>query len=405
MPRQHTEPLIVLSGSTTSAMRLTRVSLAGEDGQRLSEDWLQQLLFEHPELLPIEDIEAAFAPALPVCRELPTPAGPLDLLFANANGLLTLVECKLWRNPEARREVVAQILDYAKELSRWSYADLVKAVSRATGSPGDPLYSVANGSGDALASHEFADAVSRNLRKGRFLLLVVGDGIRESVEELAAFLHAHGHLNFTLALVEETLHRLPSELGGHLLVSPRIVSRTVEIERAVVRVIDGSIEVSAPSINDVSGAPTTGRRIKLTEELFFEQFAVAAEIKSQLREFLVEAADLDIVADVKAHLHVKTPDLYFNFGTFQRDGEFRNYNALRLNRYGDLGTRYLQRLAELIPNGRVEQHENPFLVTVRQGSRPVPASVVLANRAPWLALLADVRKEMLASDSTGTGEA
>ena len=104
-------------------------------------------------------------------------------------------------------------------------------------------------------------------------------------------------------------------------------------------------------------------------------------------------------------MHVKTPDLYFNFGTFQRDGEFRNYNALRLNRYGDLGTRYLQRLAELIPNGRVEQHENPFLVTVRQGSRPVPASVVLANRAPWLALLADVRKEMLASDSTGTGEA
>ena len=29
-----------------------------------------------------------------------------------------LIECKLWRNPEARREVVGQILDYAKVLTR-----------------------------------------------------------------------------------------------------------------------------------------------------------------------------------------------------------------------------------------------------------------------------------------------
>ncbi len=34
-----------------------------------------------------------------------------------------LVEAKLWRNPEARRKVIGQILDYAKELSRWNYED------------------------------------------------------------------------------------------------------------------------------------------------------------------------------------------------------------------------------------------------------------------------------------------
>jgi hypothetical protein len=48
-----------------------------------------------------------------------TPAGPLDALFINRHGALGLVKCKLWRNPQARREVVGQILDYAKELARW----------------------------------------------------------------------------------------------------------------------------------------------------------------------------------------------------------------------------------------------------------------------------------------------
>jgi hypothetical protein len=39
------------------------------------------------------------------------------------SGLPVLVECKLWRNPQARHQVVSQILDYAKELSRWSSSD------------------------------------------------------------------------------------------------------------------------------------------------------------------------------------------------------------------------------------------------------------------------------------------
>lgn len=43
------------------------------------------------------------------------------MLYVTPTGRLAVVEAKLWRNPEARRKVIAQILDYAKELSRWSY--------------------------------------------------------------------------------------------------------------------------------------------------------------------------------------------------------------------------------------------------------------------------------------------
>jgi hypothetical protein len=60
-------------------------------------------------------------------------------------GLPVLVECKLWRNPQGRREVVGQILDYAKELSRWSSSDLQREVSRRLKRNGTPLIESARG--------------------------------------------------------------------------------------------------------------------------------------------------------------------------------------------------------------------------------------------------------------------
>ena len=102
---------------------------------------------------------------------------------------MTVVETKLWRNPEARRKVVAQIIDYAKDLARRSYSELVAAVKTATGSTdADPIVAAACEEGDETA---FIDHVSRNLRLGRFLLLIVGAGIREGVEEMSKWLMAN----------------------------------------------------------------------------------------------------------------------------------------------------------------------------------------------------------------------
>ena len=57
-----------------------------------------------------------FTGPVPICTELSTPAGAIDNFMVTPSGLPVLVECKLWRNPEGRREVIGQILDYAKEL-------------------------------------------------------------------------------------------------------------------------------------------------------------------------------------------------------------------------------------------------------------------------------------------------
>jgi len=74
-------------------------------------------LFENPTALPFGAIDPSYEKSVPICRELRTEAGPIDALFANEHGLLTILECKLWRNPQARREVVGQVLDYARALA------------------------------------------------------------------------------------------------------------------------------------------------------------------------------------------------------------------------------------------------------------------------------------------------
>ncbi len=179
MHRQHSQPYLVNGNQTKS--------LENAPGT-FDEDWLQKFIFEHHSSIPINEIEPAFGALIPICRELRTDVGPVDILFVNDKGLLTLVECKLWKNPEGRREVIGQILDYAKEISQWSYEDLQNAIGRSHGIHERSLYKWVSSNAETLDEQDFIDNVSRNLRRGRFLLLIIGDGIKENVAQIAEFL-------------------------------------------------------------------------------------------------------------------------------------------------------------------------------------------------------------------------
>lgn len=103
------------------------------EGEARREDVLRDLLFAQPAMLPVAEIDPAIGPLVPIARELNVPdVGRIDAFLADGRGHLVIVECKLWRNPQARREVVGQILDYARALARFSYDDLQREVSRAS---------------------------------------------------------------------------------------------------------------------------------------------------------------------------------------------------------------------------------------------------------------------------------
>ena len=194
----------------------------------LDEARLQEILFRHADILPLAEIDPAYADPVPVCMELGTRAGSADALYLTPGGRIILAEFKLWRNPSARREVIGQILDYARVLASWSYDDLERAVrSRRKRSPFD-VVSEAHG---ATQEHVFIDNVSRRLKRGEFLLLIIGDGIREGVEDIVSYVQEHSGLRFNLALVEAAVFRCAD--GGNLIIQPRVLARTELVPRTV----------------------------------------------------------------------------------------------------------------------------------------------------------------------------
>lgn len=244
------------NGTFTTARR---AALGFTDGR--NEAWLRDLLAGHPDLLPIEEVDPSFAPLVPLCTELSTEAGPVDAVFISPSGRLTLVECKLWRNPEARRKVIAQILDYARAVSQWSYADLQRRVAAATGLKGNAPFEAARKLKPDLDEAAFIDATARALREGRFLLLIAGDGIREGITGMAELITRNAALGFSFGLVEVALY----EFGDQgLAIQPRVVAKTETIERTFIHVRSGDSD-SLRDITDESGAES-GESIAVTDE-------------------------------------------------------------------------------------------------------------------------------------------
>ena len=211
-----------------------------ERSESLDEASIQNLVFKFPSCIPISEIDESYNPCISVCTELNTPAGPLDIFMVTPNGELVIVETKLWRNPEARRVVIAQILDYAKELSKWSYEDLQREVNRRLKTSGNKLYDIAKNSdpNHLLNESDFVDGVSRNLRRGKCLLLVIGDGIREGAAGIAEFLVSSGHLNFIFAMIELAIYN--SEKIGQILV-PRVMVKTIELQKITIDIPAGLV--------------------------------------------------------------------------------------------------------------------------------------------------------------------
>src|ERR1700688_4491342 len=108
---QYGLPLIVDNLNESAARGLKRIRLEkGTSDDMFKERWLQKLVSRYPNVLPIDQIEPAITDVVPICMELPLPSGYVDNLYATPDGDLIVGETKLFRNPEARRAVVAQVI-------------------------------------------------------------------------------------------------------------------------------------------------------------------------------------------------------------------------------------------------------------------------------------------------------
>ena len=208
------------------------------DSKTFQEDWLQEVLFRHPHILPVEELDDAYAPPIALGREIAN----IDDLFISPSGLSTIVETKLWRNAEAHRTVVAQILEYARTLAEWSYQDLDGAVQRYTAKrfgKSKSIYQIVKSEmrGLDVDELEFQQRVQDGLANGRFALVIVGDRIYPAATQLAEIIESAPHLEFSIGLVELRCVRLHDADEWPLVVMPHVVAKTKEYTRAVVKIL------------------------------------------------------------------------------------------------------------------------------------------------------------------------
>lgn len=282
------DTLPFLLGSESSGEPIIPIDPAKSSYQ---ETWLQELLRLHPEILPVAEIESVFHPLIPIGREVPVTAGYIDNLFISERGYPVIVETKLWRNPEAKREVLAQLIDYASSISDWTFEKLDQVSRTYTkqyeGRELGLIEWVETKHSPDVDRHFFEETVSRNLRLGRILLLVVGDRIRSSVIEMLSYINKYPHLAINVALIELRFYKLTKGGDWPILVVPSILAKTEILERSIVQVnvtLEGVVKVDATQEKFIE-TPTTVRS-SMSEDDFWER------LKNQNPEALEPARKL-----------------------------------------------------------------------------------------------------------------
>jgi hypothetical protein len=408
MRRRDGTPLWI--GSDGRAFPLIRTDLAASNADgNYDEAWLQNLLYAHPEIFPTEQIEPGFGHVVPLCRELPLTfgagrTGALDNVFTTVDGRLLLVEAKLWRNPEARRTVIAQAMEYAAAIFRLDYEQFQSAVMRArkTAKLEDKsLHEIVKQYDDHLDESEFVDAVSRNLKRGRAIIAVVGDGIREDLEPLAELLQTHAGHRFTFALVELAIYETADKIGR--VVTPSVLAKTALIERGVVHIAEGSdggrqilVGASQPVISSTSRP----RQMSLGEDEFYEILDQRDPgISAVLKEFLNKADALGITVDRKSGLNLKhaAPEgNQLNLGTIDKSGFVDTSPSTWWNRNKN-GRVYNEALAKRI-GGFVREMKDGQESAVRTAAGKMPrlTDLLPVHEEAWLNAISDYTRSSFA---------
>lgn len=167
-----------------------------------NESHLQALMAEDPTLVPVTDLGVSVSPFLVAVREVTLRgSGSLDILAFNESGGMAVMECKLADNPEIRRKVIGQIVEYAAFLNKLDYEELDEIVLRRAGQHLHKLMEakVADPEWDAA---DFQAAVERNLSEGRFTLIIVVDRMDDTLGITLEYLNTCGFRNISLHALE-----------------------------------------------------------------------------------------------------------------------------------------------------------------------------------------------------------
>lgn len=220
-----------------------------------AESELQKLLVESPSLINISEIREGISSLVFALSEFGLPgSGYSDIIAFTPQGDIALIECKLANNPEIKRKVIGQILEYAAHLWRMKYDDFDNRIEKLRGK------SLADLINDSVAGdwdeENFRNGITESLAKGSFILIIVVDEINDELKRIIRYLNECSESAFSLHALEMSQFHADK------------------------------IEVLVPHLYGLSTKPPAVERKQWTEEKFF---SVLEKNKPKI---------LDIVTDI-----------------------------------------------------------------------------------------------------------
>jgi len=199
----------------------------------VKEDDLQALVANYPDLIPGDQIDSEDPRRwILVAREVGVPSiedgsgrWSLDHLFLDQDGTPTFIECKHATDTRGRREVVAQMLDYAANgISYWQMDNLRQAAAETAQRNGkslnEEILTLIN-SEDPMLVDQYWKKVESNLGAGAVRLIFVADTIPLELRRLVEF------LNEKLSDIEVLAVEVKQFLGeGQKAIVPRVLGIT-----------------------------------------------------------------------------------------------------------------------------------------------------------------------------------
>jgi hypothetical protein len=187
-----------------------------EESRFASEQELEDAIKAHPEVLPSQDL--GLGPLFAIGSQLDFGSGPLDLLCADAQGRLAIVEFKRGsENPDVRK-VVAQMLDYGSALWRTSYDELVERCERGLPVPLEThLAERCADLEEPFDAESFQNGAAGHLDAGDFAFLYVARDVDSRTRQVMTYLAEGPRMRFLGIEVE--LYRHPG--GEEAVLVPR----------------------------------------------------------------------------------------------------------------------------------------------------------------------------------------
>jgi hypothetical protein len=260
MPRR----ILQLQGTTVSVSEQTRFD---------TEQYLEQAIAAHPEVLPSEDL--GLGPLIALGSQADFGAGPIDLLVADPQGRLAIVEFKRGsENPDVRK-VVAQLLDYGSSLWRRPYDDFEQRCNASPLPAGSHLVDLAAERCLMLDvpfdPRAFRAGIETALDTGNFVFLYVGRDLDAKTQRIMTYLAEGPRMTFfgvevdyyrrevdgVAVLVPRTAF-VPSWIAEDLATAPPDVRALIEKMELLARELDLTVKIGRTGRNYQPTIPETG---------------------------------------------------------------------------------------------------------------------------------------------------